>query len=217
MTTRTRQRGISTAEILVGVMLSLLVLGILYSFQRWQYLAFARQATYVESQHLTRNVMDTLTRELRMAAFDPTALALPAAGPCCPGFRRGLVDARPDRLRFQQDLNADGDIGDAGEDLTYELLSGEVLRTDGGTTIPLATGIASDGLAFRYFDGSTPAVEFVPAGTPPMLNECQRDCVAKVRISVHSELSSPDPAMAVPVRSEAVSEVAIRNRSLDNF
>ena len=79
MTTRTHERGISTAEILVGVMLSLLVLGILYSFQRWQYFAFARQATYVESQNLTRNVMDTLTRELRMAAFDPTAAALPAA------------------------------------------------------------------------------------------------------------------------------------------
>jgi Tfp pilus assembly protein PilW len=215
--TKPHPRGISTIEILVGVMLSLLILGVLYSFQRWQYQAFARQSVYVESQNLTRNVIDAITRDLRMAAFDPLAAALPAAGPCCPGNRRGIIEAGVDRLRFQQDLNGDGDVADDGEDVTYAIAVDAITRTDAGTTTELATNIPADGLAFRYFDGSNPPVEFVPAGTPAELNQCQRDCVAKVQVAVRSAIPGPDPMNPVAVRSQAASEVAIRNRSLDNF
>jgi Tfp pilus assembly protein PilW len=215
--THTHRRGISTVEVLVGVMLSLLILGVLYAFQRWQYQAFARQSAYVQSQNLTRNVIDAIARDLRMAAFDPLGAALPAAGPCCPGNRRGIVEAAVDRLHFQQDLNGDGDVADDGEDVTYATAAGGIARTDAGVTTELASNIPAGGLTFRYFDGSSPPVEFVPAGTPAELNQCQRDCVAKVQVAVRAAIPSPDPMNPVAVRSQAASQVAIRNRSLDNF
>jgi type IV pilus assembly protein PilW len=211
-------RGISTIEMLVGAMLSLLLAGVLYSFHRWQQLAFARQNTYAASQNVTRTAIDMMARELRMASYDPSAAALPAAGPCCPGYRRGIVDARRDRLQFRQDLNGDGDVADAGEDVVYDVAGEALRRTDGaGAADAIATGIPAGGLVLRYFDGSHPANELVPAGSPPALTTCQRDCVARVHITVRASLDNPDPNVATPVRAEASSEIAIRNRSLDNF
>ena len=56
--------------------LSLMVVGTIYSFQRVQARAFATESTYSDSQNVTRTTLDLMTRELRMAAYDPSGLAL---------------------------------------------------------------------------------------------------------------------------------------------
>jgi hypothetical protein len=38
-----------------------------------------------------------------------------------------------------------------------------------------------------------------------------------VHIAIRASLDNPDPNVSTPVRAEAASEIAIRNRSLDNF
>ena len=216
---RPRARGFSSMEVLAGVSLTLILLAAVYTFQRAQLKAFASQNVYSDSQNVTRGVIDLMTRELRMASYDPgTALGPPSPGPCAPGVKQGIIEATPTKIHFRQDLNGDNAIGAAGEDVTYDLSNGSATRADGAAQpVVLATGIPTGGLAFLYFDNSNPPVQLVPAGSPAALTQCQRDSVAKIRITVTANLTNPNANILTPIASVAESEVAVRNRSLDNF
>jgi len=215
-----RTGGFSTAEVLVGTTLSLLAVGTLYSFFQVQQKTHATASTYSQSQTVTRTAIDLMTRELRMATFDPT---IPGAlttsqPPNCPGVKQGLVEATPSKIHFKQDLDGDGLLTGSSEDMVYDVLGSQIRRTDGAALpIPIVDYIPAGGLNFRYFDGSNPPNELVPAGTPPHLTPEQRDCVTKVRVTVRANLPNPNPRLTTPVTSVAESEIAIRNRSLANF
>ena len=215
---RKRSRGFSIAEVLAGTALTMMLMGALYSVQRAQSKAFASQNVYSESQNVTRTVIDLMTRELRMATYDPGTALTTSPGPICPGVKQGIVEATPSRLHFEQDLTGDGSLVSPGENLVYDVLGSDLRRTD-GTALPvtIVTGVPAGGLNFRYFDGSNPPVELLPTGTPPALTASQRDCVTKVRIMVRANLTNPDPNNSMPIPSVAQTEVAIRNRSLNNF
>ena len=214
---RNRPRGIATADVLTGAAVSLIVLGAVGSFSRAQSRALMAQNVYAESQTVTRSVMDLMTRELRMATYDPLGTALPAApGPSCPGVKQGITEATASKIHFKQDISGDGLANGTGEDVIYDVL-GDTIRRQDGASAPLAivSGVPAGGFTLRYFDGSNPPVELVPSGSPPALTPGQRDCVAKIRIGVHAAINNP--TLNVPFASTAQSEVAIRNRSLANF
>ncbi|TMA47385.1 MAG: hypothetical protein E6J76_15685 [Deltaproteobacteria bacterium] len=215
---RQRSRGFSTAEVLAGTALTMMLMTAIYSVQRAQTMAFAAQNVYSESQNVTRTVIDLMTRELRMATYDPGTALTTSPGPSCPGVKQGIVEATPSKLHFKQDLTGDGSLISPGEDLVYDVLGSALRRIDGSALpVTIVTGVPAGGLNFRYFDGSNPPVELIPTGTPPSLTSSQRDCVTKVRITVRANLTNPDPNNSTPIPSMAECEVAIRNRSLSNF
>jgi hypothetical protein len=210
----------STAEVLVGTTMAIFLMGVAASFFVAQQRALRVQSTYAESQNVTRTFTDLIGRELRMAAFDPSETAfVPSVDPAwCPGARPGLVEGTANSIRFRQDLNGDGDVTDTGEDVRYSMSSNTIQRTDvDGTPLTLVTGVPTVGRAVKYYNGSNPPVELVPTGSPASLSEGQRNCVAKVQISVASSLPNPDPSISTPLESEVRTEVALRNRSLMNF
>ena len=149
---RITTRGISTAELLAGTALSLMTVGTVFTVQQAQLKAFATQNSYAESQTVTRTVIDLMSRETRMAGYNPTTLALTlTADAACPNLPEGVIEATPTKLRIRQDLNASGAIGGAGEDVTYELVSGELRRTDGaGVPVVVVDHVPSSGLVLRY-------------------------------------------------------------------
>jgi hypothetical protein len=214
---RAGQAGVSTADVLAGAALTMIVLGAVTSFSRAQSRALLAQNVYADSQTVTRSVVDLLTRELRMATFDPVGTALTTSpGPSCPGVKQGIVEASATTLRFRQDLSGDGSATGASEDVTYQLVGDTLSRQDGvSAPVALVSGIPTGGFEFRYFDGSNPSVELLPSGSPAALTTAQRDCVAKVRIRVTADL--PNPTLSAALASVAQTEVAIRNRSLMNF
>jgi hypothetical protein len=214
---RSRQCGFSTADVLAGAALTLIVLAAVATFSRAQSRALLAQNVYAESQTITRSVIDLFTRELRMATYDPLGTALTTSpGPSCPGVKQGIVEAATTKIRFKQDLSGDGLTTGSGEDITYDLLGDTIRRQEGAAAaVTLVSGIPAGGFALRYFDGSNPPVELVPGGSPSALTAGQRDCVAKIRILVKADLDNP--TLNVPLVSVAQSEVAIRNRSLMNF
>ena len=217
---RRGNRGFSTAEVILGMSLSLAAVGTLYSFFQAQQKSHATQSTYSQSQMITRTVIDLMTREIRMATYDPASPgALTTSGPPnCPGVEQGLVEATPSKIHFKQDLNGDSMLTASGEDIVYDVLGSQIRRTDGAAMpIPIVDNVPAGGLNFRYFDASNPPNEIVPAGSPPQLTPAQRDCVTKVRVTVKSNLTNPNPKVSTPVTSVAECEVAIRNRSLMNF
>src|SRR5262252_2821445 len=153
---RQNSRGVSLVEALVGGSLSLMVLGALYSFQMAQARAFRVENTYNDSQNVTRTALDLMAREIRMSSYDPSGLALVAAPPPnCPGVKQGLVEAFTDRIRIQQDLNGDGLLVGAAEDVAYDYSNGDLRRTDGlAAPVTLVSGVPSGGFVLRYFDNS---------------------------------------------------------------
>jgi Tfp pilus assembly protein PilW len=209
-----RNRGMSTMEVLAGATLSLAILGIAMSFFTAQQRALRVQSTFTESQNVTRVFTDLLGRELRMASYDPTdpdqggavagAGAIPDTADVnwCPGADQAITEATPSSIRFLSDLNSDGDTLDAGENVRYYLSGNTIMRQDGvGTPVALVTGV--------------PDVELLP--TSGALTSGRRDCVSKVLISVQASLPSPDPTSTMPLLSTASLEIAIRNRSQNNF
>ena len=208
------------AELLVGSALSMIVIGGVYSFYAAQTQALAAQRAYARSQDVTRTVIDLLGRELRMATYDPagTAISTSAPGFSCPGVKQGLLVGKLDEIKFVQDLNGDGDIVDEAETLHYYALGGELRRVDGvNAPVVLVEDLDVNGFVLRYFNNSNPPVELVPSGSPPTLSSAQRDCVAKVRMTVRASVENPNPQVPEPLEAQSQAEVAIRNRSLSNF
>ena len=213
---RPHARGFSSMEVLAGLGLTLILLAAVYSFQQAQLKAFSTQQVYSDSQNVTRSVIDLMARELRMACYDPGTAINKSGGPCAPDVKQGIIEATPTRIRFQQDLNGDNAIGAPGEDVTYDLSNGTIRRTDGlAEPVVLASGVPTGGLSFLYFDNGKPPAQIGPGA---VLNQCQRDTVGKVRVTVRANLPNPNSRIPTPIASVAESEVAIRNRSLDgNF
>ena len=213
---RPHARGFSSMEVLAGLGLTLILLAAVYSFQQAQLKAFSTQQVYSDSQNVTRSVIDLMARELRMACYDPGTAINKSGGPCKPDVKQGIIEATPTRIRFQQDLNGDNAIGAPGEDVTYDLSNGTIRRTDGlAEPVVLASGVPTGGLSFLYFDNGNPPGQIGPGA---VLNQCQRDTVGKVRVTIRANLPNPNSRIPTPIASVAESEVAIRNRSLDgNF
>jgi len=210
-------------EVLAGMGLTLILLAAVYTFQGAQLKALRAQNVYADSQNVTRTVIDVMSRELRMATFDPTlppAETIPSSpsgvGAICPNVKRGIIQATPTSIRFQQNLNGDGAIAGAGEDVTYSYADGQITRTDGANApVTLVSNVPSNGFSLLYF--SNPPVQLVPAGSPASLTQGQRDCVVSVRITIQANIPNPNPNVSTPIKSVAESEVAIRNRAVKNL
>jgi hypothetical protein len=210
---RRGSRAFSGTAVLATVAICLVVFVGIWTVQRVQAKVSAARNKR-RGPSITRAVVDKMSRELRMASYDP-ANALPVStGPCAPGVKQGIIEATRTKIHFRQDLNGDGVIAPSGgEDVTYELIGDTIRRSDGiHPPAVLASGIAANGLTFRYFDGGEPPAEIVPAGATPALTACQRDRIARVRIDVLAHVTNPDAGSSTPIASLAESEVALRNR-----
>jgi type II secretory pathway component PulJ len=211
------QRGFGTMEALVASTLSLIVALAIMGFFDAQQRAYASVSTYAASQNVTRTVVDLMSREIRMSSYDPTlpasAGALPLSpGPTCPNVEEGLVQAQPQRIRIQQDLDGSGVIDQANEDITYAQQNDAITRTDRtGTTVTLVENVPPNGFRIRYFDNQANPVEIVPAGMPAVLTPTQRACVQKVVLEVRASIDNPYPNGA-DLHSAVRSGVTIRNR-----
>jgi len=209
-----------TMEVMVGAVISMIVLFAVMSFFDAQQKAFATMNAYSRSQNVTRSAAELIARDIRMSSYDPTGLAMAplSPGPTCGGVVQGLVQARPNSIRIRQDLNADGLLVTPGEDVLYFISGNELRRLDVPTVTvaTLTTGLATNGLRFRYFDNQVPPAELVPAGSPPELTATQRACVQKVQVEIEASIPRP-VANGTPLRSVVETGVAIRNRSLQMF
>ena len=213
----------STIEVLAAASICLLLLGVASSFFVAQQRMLLVQSAYAQSQNVTRTFTDLFGRELRMAGYDPTGLAIPKSGAgvgvSCPSVVQAITFAGPNQIAFRQDLNGDGDVADANEQVTYSLSNGQILRQDGNATpIALVNGVSTGGFVLQYFDNSYPPIALSSfTGNPSQLSAGDRDCVGKVRVRLTAQLASPQFYDIQPLISSIDSQIAVRNRSLVNF
>jgi hypothetical protein len=220
---RTASTGFTTIELLAAAGITLVILAVASTFYTGQQRMLLVQSAYAQSQNVTRTFSDLFSREVRMASYDPTGAAI-AMGPSgtgvtCPSVRQGITEAAATSLRFRQDLNGDGDVADANENVRYYLSGAQILRQDGdGTALVLVDGVPNGGLAFSYFNAGNPPAELTDyQGSPPALTASARDCIAKVRVRLTAQLANPQFYDIQPLMSSIDTEIAVRNRSLMNF
>ena len=140
--TTTDKRGFTLIEILVAMALSAVVAAAIYKHFTAQQQVYRIQDQAVEMQQNLRGGTDLLLKELRMTGFDPNLSS-----------SAGFVTATASSLRFTMDLNKDGDLSDADEDVSYFLYTSSGITSlgrlvPGGTNQPVAENI--QGLEFCY-------------------------------------------------------------------
>jgi hypothetical protein len=121
-------------------------------------------------------------------------------------------------LNLELDRDGDGVIDGAATGFSaesiiysYDRASGSVLRTAGGETHVLVTGVPAEGFAFTYLDIDG---QPVPAsGSPLRLDAAARDAVASVvlRLSVSARRPPTAPGAELTIRT------AIRSRILERL
>ncbi|CAG36187.1 PilW family protein [Desulfotalea psychrophila] len=67
------KRGLTLVELMVVLVLSMIVTGLMYSLYRVQTVSAEVQTNIAEMQQALRTSVDSLSRELRMVGYDPTA------------------------------------------------------------------------------------------------------------------------------------------------
>jgi len=138
--------GFTLAELVMALGIMILVLtGIIRMFSSLNQ-TYTTQNVAAGVQQVARASMDIMTRHIRMAGLNPLKV-----NPV------GILQAEPDRIRFQYDTNGSGTIGtgeNSREDVSYLLnANGQLirqLRGDSDTNQSLVDNVTD--LTFRYLD-----------------------------------------------------------------
>ena len=171
-----QEKGFALPEILISLMVGTVILVALTQFTVSQFNIFTLQEQVTGLQQNGRIGIEVMLREFRMAGYDPAGTAGAA-----------IVTADASSFGFTTDLNGDGDVADASENITYSLFDSDsdgnqdLGRTDGGTQDVVAENIQSLSFLYTLADGSTTT-------TPTDLTQVRR-----VDVSVTARTARSDP------------------------
>jgi len=165
--------GFSLVEILIALLLAGSVSAAIYKVYISQSKSYVVQERVAEMHQNLRAAMFMMTREIRMAGYDPTGDA-PA----------GISTADQNTIQFSMDVTEDGAIVPAdGESITYVRYDSDgdgnadaLGRNAGGGIQLLAENI--DALDFIYLDGGG-AVLPTPVANPASIRTVQITLVAR--------------------------------------
>ena len=155
---KNKENGFTLVELLIAMTIGLIILAALSSTFLMQRKIYDVQEQIVEMVQTARAAMDMMTREIRMAGYDPTGA----------GFDGITYDA--DQLEIKADMyktkntgNPDGDTDDSNEHIIYKYYDKDSSypyqikrKTGNGNFQPFAENIQS--FTFEYLDnaGSSP-------------------------------------------------------------
>ncbi len=168
-----RNQGFTLMELMVAMAAGLIVLAAIYSVFIFQSKRFDQEEQISEMQQSARAAMDIMTREIRMAGYDPDGNA-----------SAGILTAGMSSCSFSRDVDQGGGRYQTCA-ITYSLDSGNRRVTRGyaeSGNQPLAENIHA--LAFTYYDadGAVTAVE---------------GNIRQIKIDITAGTSRPDPAYSL--------------------
>lgn len=183
--------GFSLVELMIAMAVGLVILGATYSLFTIQNKQLGNQDVITEMQQNARMAMEMISRELRMAGYNPTGTPLTrctgttTATTTCVGIRNAAADA----ISFTADLNGNGDltvgagIDNPNENIVYDryLSSGVYAlgRTSNGSKSPLINHL--DLMSFSYFNASGVATTDLAS-------------IREVQITIRTIASKMDPS-----------------------
>jgi prepilin-type N-terminal cleavage/methylation domain-containing protein len=142
--------GFSLLELLVALALSLVISVAAVAMAATALRHVAGFALRAEADDLAYLALETFTFDVRRAGFDPRAIGVAP-----------LAAASASRLTMQADLDGDGAIDGASEEVTTiacDLPNGKVSRIVGSQSLPLANGVVACALAYADDGGAAIAV-----------------------------------------------------------
>ncbi|NQT10838.1 MAG: prepilin-type N-terminal cleavage/methylation domain-containing protein [Desulfobacteraceae bacterium] len=150
---KNKESGFTLVELLIAMTIGLIILAALSSTFLIQRKTYDVQEQIVEMVQTARAAMDMITREIRMAGYDPTGA----------GFDGIIYNA--DQLQIETDINGDGNIlnddgsYDSNEHIVYKYYDKDSIypyqtkrKTGNGNFQPFAENIQS--FIFDYLDSS---------------------------------------------------------------
>jgi len=156
------QRGFTLVELLITMLISGIIITSIYSAFQSQQNSYLAQDQVAEMQQNIRAGLEVMTREIRMAGYDPAGTA-----------NAGFVAATGPRLNFTQDItdnagtatDGDGDCNDSNENITFGFSNANDANTDGiaDNVVPLAGAAPlgrNTGGGFQSIANNIAAIEF---------------------------------------------------------
>lgn len=137
-----RERGFTLIELLVSMGVGLSILAAVTTTSISLSRTYNAQQQLNEMQQNARAAMDLITREVKMAGYDPTGESFDG------------IPYDSSQLQIRADLNGDGDINDGKEDITYTFAGSPDFRIlrNSGTNEVLAENIQA--FTFNYLDSA---------------------------------------------------------------
>ncbi|MBW1781907.1 MAG: prepilin-type N-terminal cleavage/methylation domain-containing protein [Deltaproteobacteria bacterium] len=149
--------GFTLVELLIAMALAMVIIASLATTFVSQRKAYDVQEQILEMTQSARAAMDMMSREIRMAGYNPTG-SMQTTDPTAAGFVGIPYSAT--QLAIIADLNQDGETDgtvtddDANEEITYtfDSTNKQIDRDTGGGPQPLAENIQS--FTFEYYDSN---------------------------------------------------------------
>ena len=169
-------RGFTLVEVVLALALSTVTMSAIYQLYLSQVKNQAVRENILDMQQHTRAAMDLVTRELKMAGYDPGGVNRDALK----GNNFFGVIFRENELTIQSDLNGDGAPDDANESIAFshdpETLT--LRRNTGGGRQPLGENIEE--FSFRVFDREGELTT-------------QSENICQVEVAITARTEKPDP------------------------
>ena len=131
------QKGFTLIELLIVMLIAGIVIASIYSAFQSQQNSYIAQDQITEMQQNLSAGLDMMSREIKMAGYDPTEKA-----------NATLVSINASSFQFTMDLNGDEDVADPDENINYALNNTE--KQLERNTEPIAYNI--EALEFVYLD-----------------------------------------------------------------
>jgi type IV pilus assembly protein PilW len=135
------RKGFSLVELLVAMAIAGVVMAAVFKIYTTQQDSYVLQEQVAEMQQNGRTAKYVMTREIRMAGYDPTGLA-----------GAGFISAGGNSIHFTMDITGeDGTITVPGDDITYSVSADtELMRNDGANNIPVVENVEAVGFAYAF-------------------------------------------------------------------
>lgn len=177
---RRRDAGFTMVELLVGLSIMAVVVGILSTMLMTSNRTHQATVARAETQASSRTAMSLLTTELAQTGADPT---IPPSGVV------GIALADTQSIHIRADRNADGAIQttEPSEDITYTYNPGTQIlsRNPGAGAATLLTDVTN--LRFTYFNAANQPLTSLP------LNATDRGLVRSIGISLTCQEQGAHP------------------------
>jgi type IV pilus assembly protein PilW len=166
---KNKNNGFSSVEIMVSTAIAMVVLAAVSNTFIGQTRYYNAQEHVNEMQQNGRAALDLMSREIKLAGYDPTGTAIGNGIPYSPA-----------QLQLLADLDGDGSTAGTDENIiyAYDAANLRIQRTTGGTTMTLTENISD--FTFDYLDAS---------GNPTTI----AGNIRQIRISITARTSKPDP------------------------
>ena len=202
--------GFSLVELMIAMAAGLVIIGAAYQSFTAQQKIYAAQDRVTEMQQNARAGLDFMTRELRMAGYNPRGIPTTVQ-------RMGIVAASAHSIRFTRDMNGDGNTNgtDPCEDVTYALydagLDGDLdlgRSCGGGKNEPVAENITSLDFVYMWPDPTDPINKMIVTSNP---DPNQLSQIRTIQITLTAQTASKDPNRRTYRKITMVSSVRLRN------